>query len=353
MPVLRDRPTVRPSRELSQDKGQKIIERIAQTLPLSRHGSLLRAIGHNRSQTMILGINQLSTGLFRALNEFIHELSSHGDGITLIVDRILPNLPVYEILHTLRIYYDPGGMQLTAFERAFPAGNTAFTVLREDMDSINSFIGLFQKEFLRRHGLDISDFFEGDRFVAELLPTVRPDIAVLLQPDLFNTNTEKLKSEIGGKIDQSWLNRTEQLLRIPEEVRHWRTLIWQLLQEPIFQQVQSFVELALAINSLSLGQRKMEIPFAIEPVRVFRLGSQITDLLRGVSDDSMRQFLVSVVQYLTQLPKTMTEIPIDIVRALRDVERIIQIEEQALSKKEQDLLRFYVLQMARLCGENG
>jgi hypothetical protein len=111
--------------------------------------------------------------------------------------------------------------------------------------------------------------------------------------------------------------------------------------------------LALAINSLSLGPRKMEIPFAIEPVKIFRLGSQITDLLRGVSDDSMRKFLVSVVQYLTQLPKTMTEIPIDIIRALRDVERIIKIEEQALSRKEQDLLRFYILQMARLCGENG
>ena len=111
--------------------------------------------------------------------------------------------------------------------------------------------------------------------------------------------------------------------------------------------------LALAINSISSGQKQMELPFNIEPVKVLRLGSHITDLLRGVSDDSMRQFLVSVVQYLTQLPKTMTEIPIDIIRALRDVERIVKIEEEVLTKKEQDLLRFYILQMARLCGENG
>ena len=67
----------------------------------------------------------------------------------------------------------------------------------------------------------------------------------------------------------------------------------------------------------------------------------------------MRQFLVSAVRYLTQLPGKMTEIPIDIIRALRDVERIITIEEQALSSQEQEQIRFYILNMARLCGENG
>ena len=36
-----------------------------------------------------------------------------------------------------------------------------------------------------------------------------------------------------------------------------------------------------------------------------------------------------------------------------EVEKIIKIEEQALSPKEQDLLRFYLLQIARLTGENG
>jgi len=353
MPALRDRPSVRPSREMSRSRGQQVIERIAQTLPLARHGSLLRAIAHNRAQTMILGINQLTTGLFRAFNQFMHEQTSYGDGIIILSDRILPNLPVYEILHTLRIYHDPQLTHLRSFIRAFPAGNSAFTILREDLDSISSFIGLIQKEYLRRHGLDISDFFEGDCFIPELLPTVRPDIAVLLQSDLFNTDIERLQSEIGGNIDENWLNETKSLFKLPDKIKYWRDLIWKLLQDSIYQQVQSFVELALAINSISSGQKKMELPFAIEPVKVIRLGSHITELLRGVSDDSMRQFLVSVVQYLTQLPKTMTEIPIDIIRALRDVERIVKIEEQVLTKKEQDLLRFYILQMARLCGENG
>jgi aspartate/methionine/tyrosine aminotransferase len=353
MPVLRDRPTVRPSREMSQSRGQEVIQRIAQTLPLARHGSLLRAIGHNRAQTMILGINQLTTGLFRALSQFVHEQPSYEDGFINISDRILPNLPVYDILHTLRIYHDPQLPHLSAFIRAFPAGNSALTALREDLDSIPKFIGLIQKEYLRRHGLDISDFFEGDRFIPDLLPTLRPDIAVLLQSDLFNTDIEQLQTEIGNKIDHTWLHETQELLKIPDEVKYWRRVIWKLLQESIYQQVQSFVELALAINSISSGQKQMELPFNIEPVKVLRLGSHITDLLRGVSDDSMRQFLVSVVQYLTQLPKTMTEIPIDIIRALRDVERIVKIEEQVLTKKEQDLLRFYILQMARLCGENG
>jgi hypothetical protein len=31
----------------------------------------------------------------------------------------------------------------------------------------------------------------------------------------------------------------------------------------------------------------------------------------------------------------------------------VKIEEQALEKKEQNLLRFYLLQIARIAGENG
>ena len=39
-PVSRDRPVERPTRESGEDKGQKILERIASTIPLSKHGSL-------------------------------------------------------------------------------------------------------------------------------------------------------------------------------------------------------------------------------------------------------------------------------------------------------------------------
>ncbi len=69
-PPLRDRPTVRPGQGDGEDKGQKIIARIAETIPLSRYGSRLRAIAHNQAQTAVLGINQLTTGLFRALDAF-------------------------------------------------------------------------------------------------------------------------------------------------------------------------------------------------------------------------------------------------------------------------------------------
>ena len=44
---------------------------------------------------------------------------------------------------------------------------------------------------------------------------------------------------------------------------------------------------------------------------------------------------------------------LDVLRALRDVERIVKIEEQALGPQQQALVRFYMLKIARLCGENG
>jgi hypothetical protein len=352
-PTLRDRPTVRPTRELTADRSQEIIQRIAQTLPLAKHGTMLRAIGHNRAQSMILGINQLTTGLFRALNEFASHQTTYYDGLTLISDRILPNLPVQEILHSLRIYHESDLVYLNKMERAFPAGNSAFLYLRDDLDTMSQFIVLIQKEFLRRHGLNIGEFFEGDNLKPELLPILDPEIAVLLQPDLFNTSREVLREQIGGKIDQKWLEEINPRLALPVKIRNWRAHIWRMIESPIFTQVSSFVELAQALNSLTAGKSQKPIALSINPSRVFRLGSNIATLLHGVRDDSMRQFLSSVVQYLTQLPESSEQVPINILRALEDVQTIIKIEEQALSKKEQDLLRFYILQMARLAGENG
>jgi hypothetical protein len=46
-------------------------------------------------------------------------------------------------------------------------------------------------------------------------------------------------------------------------------------------------------------------------------------------------------------------VPVTIVRAMKDVEQIARIEEQALPADKQKLLRFYVLQIARLTGDNG
>jgi aspartate/methionine/tyrosine aminotransferase len=353
IPTLRDRPTIRPSREMSHDRGQKIIERIARTLPLSHYGSLLRAIGHNRAQTMVLGINQLSTGLFRAFTEFIQAQKNYNDGISLISDRILPNLPVHELLHTLRIYHNPDLHYIKRLENTFPAGNSSFVLLREDNDAINNLTVLLQKELLRRFGLDVTDFFNSAGFLPQLLPSLRPDLAILLQPDLFNTDVNKLTARIDGKIDKKWIQQIEFLLEIPLQIHSFRERIWELIEDPTYQQIESFIHLSLAIYKVYKGTGSADMVFATEPGKVMRLSSEVKELLRRNKDDSMRQFLIAAVHYLTKLPETMSEIPIDIIRTLRDVERIVKIEEQAFTKKEQDLIRFYILQIARLCGENG
>ncbi len=353
LPELRDRPAVRPGRQMGKAHGQQIIERLAQTLPMRKHGSMLRAIGHNRAQTMVLGVNQLTTGLFRSLNEYADQYSGSEDALTLLGNRILPHLPVREILQTLFYFHDPTLEHLREMEKAYPAGNSSFLYIREDTDSITPFIGLFQKEYLRRFGLDINDFFNGTVFNPDLLPVLRPEIAVLMQQNIFNSDQEQFFSGIEGKTEENWRNQVQKALRVPDTIKLWRKQVWSALKEPIYSQVNSFVELAQAINTISQGSGQGLQPVTRDLSEIIRLGSHVAKQLRGTGDDSLRQFLTDVVQLLTQLPGTLTEIPVDIIRALRDVERIVQIEEQVLSGKEQDIERFYLLQIARLTGENG
>lgn len=349
-PPLRDRPTVRPGKGAVGSAGQKILEKIADTIPFSRYGSLLRAIAHNQSQTAVLGINQLTTGLFRALDTFSQKEFAEGEALSLIEDRILPNLPVYEILHTLRVYHDVDLIYLNKLENAFPAGNSAFLALREDIDSLNKYLILFQRELLRRHGLNVTDFFEVDKFISDLLPTLRPDLAVLLQPNFFNTSIETLLSTINGSVDSKWLDEMKKLLVLPNEVKFWRGKIWNLLEHPVYQRVSSFVELAIALHSLSANSNTKELPFAPKKLK---LPTDMSNFLKMSTDDNMHQFLAAAFEYLSVVSEGMVEVPINIIRAIKEVERIIKIEEQALLPKEQDLLRFYLLQIARITGENG
>jgi len=67
----------------------------------------------------------------------------------------------------------------------------------------------------------------------------------------------------------------------------------------------------------------------------------------------MRQFLAAALNYLGAVSEGMVEVPVAIVRSLKEVEKIAKIEEQALPPEKQQLLRFYMLQIARLAGENG
>jgi len=347
MPALRDRPTVRPGRGLGEMKGRQIIEQISQTLPLSQHGSLLRAIGHNRAQTMVLGVNQLTTGLFRALKSFT-------GGEELLREAILPHLPVRDILATLRLYQDPSLPYVRRLENAFLPGNSALRLLREDTESIAPFVPELQRELLRRLGLDVPGIWEDGRVKGEVLGSLRPDLVVLLQQDLFNTDIDVLIDQIGWYPSSSWRDRVEWELKKRERVGAIRRQIWAIIEQPIFSQVKSFVSLAHAIQLLRAGQGTIGLPLAVSRrAEVSRLGTQVREMLRGVVDDSMRQFLIATVQYLTQLPEAVAEVPQQVVKALRDVERIVKIEEQALSQDDQARLRFWVLKMARLTGENG
>ncbi len=353
IPALRDRPVVRPSREVGQGREREIVGRLAQTLPLAKHGSLLRAIGHNRAQTVILGVNQLTTGLFRALQQFVESASSPAEATQILEERVFPNLPVRDILNTLRLYHDPHLTWVRRLEAAFPAGNSAFVALREDNDALETFIPALQRELLRQNGLLLEGFLENGRVKQAVLPALRPDLAVLLQRNLFNTDPAGLLAEARSPVDASWRRKVEAMLRMRQRVFAWRAEIWKIIEEPIRGQVESFVGLALAISKLSEGKSVADVPLVAAPADVYRLGSQIAGLLRRTTDDAMRQFLIAAVQYLTHLPKTATEVPLDVIRALRDVERIVKIEGQALTEEQLARVRFYVLQIARLCKENG
>lgn len=353
IPPLRDRPVVRPTREIANGDGQEILGRYARTLPLARHGSMLRAIAHNQAQTMVLGVNQMTTGLFRALEEFSQLRPSGSDRVRALEDQILPNLSVYDMLHTLRLYHDPQLKHLSVLETAFPAGNSAFVALHEDNDLITRFVPLLQQELLRRSGMHVKGAYTGGGLQPELLPCLKPELAVLLQPDLFNLDLEHMLELCGGEVEPGWRQAVGDLLMRTANIRRWREQIWQIIHLPISSQVESFLGLAQAIHTLTAGGTRPAATLVADPSQVQRLGTQVAGMLRGSADDPLRQFLVASVQYLMELPRTLAEIPVDALRALRDVERIVTIEEQALQEVEQSQVRFALLKIARAAGENG
>jgi len=363
VPTERDRPVVRPSRELGQKGGREALGRIAQTIPLARHGSLLRAIGHNRAQSLLLGVNQLTTGLFRALTEFAADQGGGAAAERVIADVVLPRLPVRDILRSLHAYQDPALTYVRALEPAFPAGNSAFVALREDQESLPHFVGALQRELVRRIGLHEGELLDGDRVRPELLPALRPDLAVLLVPGLFadpdpddeagravdpeawaKLCARRLLAGAGAPPDRTWQAEFEKRLAVRGQIRERRARVWDVLLEPVRVQVKSFVELTSAIYLLSAGEAVDPGLFAPEQRQLLRLRGEVADLLRWNSDDAMRQFLIAAVQFLTRIPGNVAEVPVEVVRALQDVRRIVRIEEQALGEREQALVRFQVFQ---------
>ncbi len=351
IPQLRDRPISRRKSDTSAGRSQQILANISNIIPLAKQGSLLRAIAHNQSQTIVLGINQLTTGLFRALERFAQKAFAEAESERLIAERILPHLPVYEILNTLRLFQDWKEIFIKDIEAAFPAGNSAFMALREDSSLIARYLPLFQQELLRRHGLSIAEFFVNGIFIPELIPTLRPDLAVLLQRNLFNTDIDQILEHVTGKIDPGWRAEVAQLLQQPDQIRSWRSIIWEVIGESIYQRVQSFSELATALHTYAaIGSMGRAIPKA----RGAKLSPTLTGFFRNVrADDEMRNFLADAIETLNSYAEGNIEVPVRIIRAINDVERIAQIEETALPPEKQDVIRGCILQIARLAGENG
>jgi hypothetical protein len=351
LPQLRDRPSSRRTPGSGVDRGQQILANIAEIIPLAKQGSLLRAIAHNQSQTVVLGINQLTTGLFRALERFAQKTFAEAERERMATERLLPYLPVYEILSTLRNYQDWKGEYLKRIETAIPSGNSAFVALREDSDARQYYLPLFQQELLRRQGVFVNDFFTEGVFNPQLLPTLRPDLAVLLQKDLFNTDMDRFMQPIAGRVADEWQEEVAKLLHLPLQIRHWRSIIWDVLGESIYQWVQSFTELATALYSFSTSQSFDRSP-AI--ARDTKLSPALAGYFRTArADDEMRHFLIGSLEYLNSITQREIEVPVSIIRAMNDVERIAQIEESALSPEKQDVIRYCTLQIARLTGENG
>ncbi|MEW5720397.1 MAG: hypothetical protein AB1817_17365, partial [Chloroflexota bacterium] len=351
IPQLRDRPTSRRTARTGTERGQQILASIAEIVPLAKQGSLLRAISHNQAQTVVLGINQLTTGLFRALERFAQKTFAEAERERMIAERLLPRLPVYEILSTLRIYQDWQGEFLRRVEAAFPAGNSAFVALREDSDAMQRYLPLFQQELLRRHGVNVQDFFSQGVFIPNLLPTLRPDLAVLLQKNISNTDLDVMLENVSGRIADDWRAQVAELLELPQQIRRWRSIIWDVMGDSIYQRVQSFTELAAALYAFSLT-RAFGAPPALG--RSAKPPPTLTGFFRTArADDEMRRFLLGAVEYLGSFAEGNLEVPVSIIRAMHDVERIAQIEESALAPEKQDVIRCCVLQIARLAGENG
>ncbi|HYO89889.1 MAG TPA: hypothetical protein VER79_14675, partial [Candidatus Limnocylindrales bacterium] len=351
IPQLRDRPTSRRTLGSGVERGQRILANIAEIIPLAKHGSLLRAISHNQAQTAVLGVNQLTTGLFRALDRFVQTTAAQADPLRVISERLLPHLPVYEILHTLRLYQDRSGEFLRGMEAAFPAGNSAFVALREDTDAMQRYLPLFQQELLRRHGVNVNDFFTDGAFIQDLLPTLRPDLAVMLQNDLFNTDLDVLLAPVSGTVDEGWRDEVGRLLDMPVQIQHWRSIIWGVIGESTSQRVQSFAELALALSSRAFSGSLNAAP---ANMRGAKLPPALAEFFRTAPpDDEMRGFLISAIEYLNSVNDGNVEVPVIIIRAINEAERIALIEETTLPPEKQNLVRHCILQIARLAGENG
>ena len=134
------------------------------------------------------------------------------------------------------------------------------------------------------------------------------------------------------------------------EIRQWRRQAWEILWEPVFSRVSSFVELATALYSVA--RRTPEGELVLPGAAPQKIRGSIP-LLSNAAEDSLQQFLAAALEYLSSLPRSSMEVPAKLIKAMKEVKQTVRIEEPALSSRQQALLRFYLLQIARVAGENG
>jgi aspartate/methionine/tyrosine aminotransferase len=343
-PALRDRPVFRPEKNDGSSSDYAVVRRMANSIPLSEHGTLLRAIGHNRSQTLILGMNQLSTGLFIAMHQFISEQPGTREGKQLLLDVVLPHLPVQDILHTLRIYQDRQLGFFNVLRPAFPAGNSAIIAMDEEQQLIPSLIPLLQQELWRRHGIYEINAENPHPERHEILRRLRPDLAVLLQDDLFNSNPDCFGEESDFPQKEQYHELTR-LLAIPAKIHQRRMAIMQLLGNAVRRQIESFMNISAAVYHLK--QHGLALPGSAAPERA------IQQQLRQIYDSGFRELLFSSLRLLEENRTGIQNVPLRYASVLKDIETITLVEKQILSPKQQEALRFHILHAARLAGENG
>jgi len=103
----------------------------------SRTRKLAAPISHNQAQTVVLGINQLTTGL--SAHWSVLRKSSQAERERMIAERLLPACPSMNTHHAAASI-KTGKRISKRVETAFPSGNSAFMALREDSDAMQRYL---------------------------------------------------------------------------------------------------------------------------------------------------------------------------------------------------------------------
>ena len=111
----------------------------------------MRAISHNQAQTVVLGINQLTTGLFRALERFAQKAFAEAERDRMIAERLYRTCPFMKFRHPANLSRLEKRIP-QAHRNRNPGRKFSFVALREDSDAMQRDLPLFQQELLRRHG---------------------------------------------------------------------------------------------------------------------------------------------------------------------------------------------------------